>query len=113
MTLAIFVTPPVCTEGLMCGSVQPPSNQMITTEPAVPRLCKELIGRSLAHLRSCSETEETLADRLMSDLNLVYTAVQTISDLYESLDDDSQDSGEQQLIFQSFMQYYESPLFNC
>ncbi|XP_043985739.1 kinesin-like protein KIF14 [Gambusia affinis] len=78
--------------GLMCGSVQPPSNQMITTEPAVPRLCKELIGRSLAHLRSCSETEETLADRLMSDLNLVYTAVQTISDLYESLDDDSQDS---------------------
>uniref|UniRef100_M3ZV09 Kinesin-like protein KIF14 n=1 Tax=Xiphophorus maculatus TaxID=8083 RepID=M3ZV09_XIPMA len=80
--------------GLICGSVQPPSNLTSTTEPAVPSLCKELIGRSLARLRSCSETEETLADRLMSDLNLVYTAVQTISDLYESLDDDSQDSGE-------------------
>ncbi|XP_027884679.1 kinesin-like protein KIF14 [Xiphophorus couchianus] len=78
--------------GLICGSVQPPSNLTSTTEPAVPSLCKELIGRSLARLRSCSETEETLADRLISDLNLVYTAVQTISDLYESLDDDSQDS---------------------
>uniref|UniRef100_A0A3B5L413 Kinesin-like protein KIF14 n=1 Tax=Xiphophorus couchianus TaxID=32473 RepID=A0A3B5L413_9TELE len=63
----------------------------------------ELIGRSLARLRSCSETEETLADRLISDLNLVYTAVQTISDLYESLDDDSQDSGERQLIFQTII----------
>lgn len=39
----------------------------------------------------------------MSDLNLVYTAVQTISDLYESLDDDSQDSGERQLIFQTII----------
>ncbi|KAM4738851.1 kinesin-like protein KIF14 [Anableps anableps] len=78
--------------GLICGAVKPPSNHTSTTEPAVPSICKELIGRSVARLRSCSETEETLADRLMSDLNLVYTAVQTISDLYEGLDDDSQDS---------------------
>ncbi|XP_014822861.1 PREDICTED: kinesin-like protein KIF14 [Poecilia mexicana] len=78
--------------GLMCGSFKPPSNQTSATEPAVPSLCKELIGLSVARLRSYSETEETLADRLMSDLNLVYTAVQTISDLYEGLDDDSQDT---------------------
>ncbi|MEQ2217841.1 Kinesin-like protein kif14, partial [Xenoophorus captivus] len=78
--------------GLMCGAVRPPSNHTSTTEPAVPRICKDLIGRSVSRLGSCSETEETLADRLMSDLNLVYTAVQTISDLYEGLDDDSQDS---------------------
>ncbi|XP_035996965.1 kinesin-like protein KIF14 [Fundulus heteroclitus] len=78
--------------GLMCGAVKPPSNHSSISEPAIPGICKELIGRSMARLRSCSETEETLADRLMSDLNLVYTAVQAISDLYEGLDDDTQDS---------------------
>uniref|UniRef100_A0A3Q2PTP3 Kinesin-like protein KIF14 n=1 Tax=Fundulus heteroclitus TaxID=8078 RepID=A0A3Q2PTP3_FUNHE len=72
----------------------PPSNHTSISEPAIPGICKELIGRSMAHLRSCSETEETLADRLMSDLNLVYTAVQAISDLYEGLDDDTQDMFE-------------------
>ncbi|XP_038147695.1 kinesin-like protein KIF14 [Cyprinodon tularosa] len=78
--------------GLMCGAVKPPFNHSSTSEPAIPSICKDLIGRSVACLRSCSETEESLADRLMSDLNVAYTAVQTISDLYEGLDDDSQDS---------------------
>ncbi|XP_072294433.1 kinesin-like protein KIF14 isoform X1 [Eucyclogobius newberryi] len=76
------------TAGLM-GGPKPPSTSPSSTNSAVPGICKELIGQSLALLRSCSATEESLADRLASDLYVVYTAAQTISDLYDSLDDDS------------------------
>ncbi|XP_072245431.1 kinesin-like protein KIF14 [Leuresthes tenuis] len=77
--------------GLM-GVTKPHSTHSTTTDPAIAGICKELIGQSVSRLRSCSGTEESLADRLISDLNLVYMAVQTICDLYDSLDDDSQDS---------------------
>ena len=79
--------------GLM-GVTKPHSTHSTTTDPAIAGICKELIGQSVSRLRSCSGTEESLADKLISDLNLVYMAVQTICDLYDSLDDDSQDSGE-------------------
>nr|XP_015826225.2 kinesin-like protein KIF14 [Nothobranchius furzeri] len=75
--------------GLM-GVVQPPSTHSSTSDPAMSGICKELIGLSMARLRS--GTEESLADRLISDLNQLFGAVQIISDLYESLDEDSQDS---------------------
>ncbi|XP_023146712.2 kinesin-like protein KIF14 [Amphiprion ocellaris] len=77
--------------GLM-GVTKPPSTHSSTTDPAIPGICKELIGQSVARLRGCSGTEESMADKLISDLNLIYTASQSISDLYDSLDDDSQDS---------------------
>ncbi|XP_044056624.1 kinesin-like protein KIF14 isoform X2 [Siniperca chuatsi] len=77
--------------GLM-GVVKPPSTHSSGTDSATPGICKELIGQSVALLRGCSGTEESMADRLASDLQLVYVAVQTISDLYDSLDDDSQEN---------------------
>ncbi|XP_017268937.1 kinesin-like protein KIF14 isoform X2 [Kryptolebias marmoratus] len=77
--------------GLM-GVVRPPTTQSSTTNPATPGICKELIGQSVGRLRSCSGAELSLADRLISDLNQVYKAVQTISELHDSLDDDGQDN---------------------
>ncbi|XP_047442562.1 kinesin-like protein KIF14 [Mugil cephalus] len=77
--------------GLM-GVLQPRSNHSSTSDPGTPGICKELIGQSVSRLRGCSGTEESMADRLISDLNLIYTAAQTISDLYDGLDDDSQHS---------------------
>ncbi|XP_041648181.1 kinesin-like protein KIF14 isoform X2 [Cheilinus undulatus] len=77
--------------GLM-GSAMPPSTHSSSTDSSMPGICKELIGQSVACLRGCSGTEESLADRLASDLHKVYMAVQTISDSYNSLDDDSQEN---------------------
>ncbi|KAM7387978.1 hypothetical protein PAMP_024182 [Pampus punctatissimus] len=77
--------------GLM-GVAKPPSTHSSTTGSAMPGICKELIGQSVARLRGYSGTEESMADRLASDLHLVYMAVQNISDLYNSLEDDSQEN---------------------
>ncbi|XP_078141760.1 kinesin-like protein KIF14 [Centroberyx gerrardi] len=77
--------------GLM-GVAKPPSTHPSTSDSALPGICKELIGQAVARLRGYSGTEESVADRLASDLYLVYTAVRTISDLYDSLDDDSQEN---------------------
>lgn len=85
------------------GVVKPPSTHSSSTDSAMPGICKELIGQSVARLRGCNGTEESMADRLASDLHLVYVAVQTISDLYDGLDDDSQESGEVQPKILSFL----------
>ncbi|XP_060889796.1 kinesin-like protein KIF14 [Labrus mixtus] len=77
--------------GLM-GVVKPPSTHPSSTDSSMPGICKELIGQSVARLRGCSGTEESMADRLASDLHMVYMAIQTISDLYNSLEDDSQEN---------------------
>lgn len=79
--------------GLM-GAVQPPSTHSTRPDSAMPGICKELVGQAVARLRSFQGTEDSLADRLVSDLNLMYVAVQSISDLYSSLEDDSQENGE-------------------
>lgn len=60
----------------------------------MPGICKELLGQAAARLRGFQGPEESLADRLVSDLSLVYVAVQSISDLYSSLDEDSQENGD-------------------
>ncbi|XP_077463203.1 kinesin-like protein KIF14 isoform X1 [Stigmatopora argus] len=78
-------------DGLM-GVATPPSTSFSTTDSAVPRICKELIGQSVARLRGFGANEESLGDRLASSLHGVYEAMQTISDLYDSLDDDSQEN---------------------
>lgn len=95
--------------GLM-GVAKPPSTHSSTSDSALSGICKELIGQSVARLRSCIGTEESLADRLASDLHLVYMGVQTISDLYDNLDDDSQENGEKQLKLQSSMSEKRSKL---
>lgn len=79
------------TSGLM-GVSKPPSTSSSSPDSAMPGICKELIGQSVDLLRSCNGTDESMADRLASDLYRVYTAIQTISDLYDSLDDDSQEN---------------------
>uniref|UniRef100_A0AAX7SLV4 Kinesin motor domain-containing protein n=1 Tax=Astatotilapia calliptera TaxID=8154 RepID=A0AAX7SLV4_ASTCA len=84
--------------GLM-GVTKSPSLHSSISDPGMPGICKELVGQSLARLRSSTGSEESMADRLISDLNLVYMAVQTISDLYDSLDDDSQDSAIENAVF--------------
>lgn len=76
------------------GVVAPPSTHSISGDSAMPGICKELIGQSVARLRESRGIEESMADRLASDLYLVYVAVQTISDLYDSMDEDSQENGE-------------------
>lgn len=85
------------------GAVKPPSTHPTSSDSALPGICKELIGQSVSRLKGFSGTEESMgmADRLVSDLNLVYVAVQSISDLYNSLDDDSQENGEIQLQLKS------------
>ncbi|KAF6725150.1 Kinesin-like protein KIF14 [Oryzias melastigma] len=80
------------TAGLMGISTPPTVQQSTNRDTAVPGICKELIGQSVSRLRNSSGTEESMADRLISDLNLIYKTVQTISDLYNGLDDDSQDN---------------------
>lgn len=75
--------------GLM-GAVQPPSSR----DSAMPGICKELLGQAAARLRGFQGPEESLADRLVSDLNLMHVAVQSISDLYTSLDEDRQENGD-------------------
>ncbi|XP_077441325.1 kinesin-like protein KIF14 isoform X2 [Vanacampus margaritifer] len=78
-------------DGLM-GVVTPPSTRSSTTDSTMPGICKELVGQSVARLRGFAGAEESLADRLASDLHRVCTAIQTISELYDSLDDDSQEN---------------------
>uniref|UniRef100_A0A8C8E3E6 Kinesin-like protein KIF14 n=1 Tax=Oryzias sinensis TaxID=183150 RepID=A0A8C8E3E6_9TELE len=77
---------------LMGISTPPTVQQSSNRDTAIPGICKELIGQSVSRLRHSSGTEESLADRLISDLSLIYKTVQTISDLYNGLDDDSQDN---------------------
>lgn len=77
------------------GAVQPPSGLPATgRDSATPGICKELLGQAAARLRGSQGAEESLADRLVSDLTLVYAAVQSISDLYSGLDEDSQENGD-------------------
>lgn len=77
------------------GAVNPPSAKSTSADSAVPGICKELTGQSVARLRGCHRgMDESVADRLASDLHLLYEAIQAISDLYDGLDDDSQENGE-------------------
>lgn len=92
--------------GLM-GTVNPPSAKPTSADSAAPGICKELIGQSLTRLRDYnSGTDESAADRLASDLYLIYEAIQAISELYDGLDDDSQENGEQTKDFFFLVDFY-------
>ncbi|KAK7126943.1 hypothetical protein R3I94_018200 [Phoxinus phoxinus] len=88
-------------QSLHCGPSQstglmnkPPSLRSSTSDSALPGICKDLIGSAVSRLRSCQSAEEneSLADKLTLDLLAVHSAVRSIADLYEHLDDDSQEN---------------------
>ncbi|CAB1324716.1 unnamed protein product, partial [Coregonus sp. 'balchen'] len=77
--------------GLM-GVAKPPSLHPSSSDSTLPGICKDFIGQTVGQLHGCHNYEESMADRLTSDLYCVYTAVTTISGLYDGLDDDRQES---------------------
>uniref|UniRef100_A0A8C7CRW8 Kinesin-like protein KIF14 n=1 Tax=Oncorhynchus kisutch TaxID=8019 RepID=A0A8C7CRW8_ONCKI len=77
--------------GLM-GVAKTPSLHRSSLDSTLTGICKDLIGQMVGQLRGCHSYEESMADRLSSDLYCVYTAVTTISGLYDGLDDDCQES---------------------
>lgn len=85
------------------GVVNSPSIHSRRTDSATPGICKELIGQSVSRLRDCNVTEESLGDRLASDLHQVYVAVQSIADLYNAMEDDIQETGEIQTKMESLI----------
>ncbi|KAI1891501.1 hypothetical protein AGOR_G00144460 [Albula goreensis] len=76
----------------LLGVNKPPSSHTSASDPALPGICKDLIGSALACLRGSHGAEESMADSLISDLLAVHTAVVSISSMYESLDDNSQEN---------------------
>eukprot|EP00063_Salmo_salar_P030470 XP_014005305.1 PREDICTED: kinesin-like protein KIF14 isoform X4 [Salmo salar] len=76
----------------LLGVAKPPSLHPSSSDSVLPGICKDLIGQTVGQLRECHSHEESMADRLTSDLCCVHTAVTTISDLYDGLDDDSQEN---------------------
>ncbi|XP_016331019.1 kinesin-like protein KIF14 isoform X2 [Sinocyclocheilus anshuiensis] len=89
-------------QSLLCAPSQstglmnkPPSLHSSTSDSALTTICKDLIGSAVARLRSCQSTEEkseSLGDKLTLDLLAIHRAVKSIADLYEHLDDDSQEN---------------------
>jgi len=51
-----------------------------------------------------------MADRLIQDLQLVYTVVRAVSDLYNGLDDDNQESGIKKTFKQNVCYYIHAEL---
>ncbi|CDQ64174.1 unnamed protein product [Oncorhynchus mykiss] len=78
----------------LIGVAKTPSLHPSSLDSTLPGICKDLIGQMVGQLRGCHSYEESMADRLSSDLYCVYTAVTTISGLYDGLDDDCQESGK-------------------
>ncbi len=73
---------------------KPPSLHSSSSDSALPAICKDMIGSAVARLHSCQSTEEceSLGDKLILDLLTIHRAVKSITDLYEHLDDDSQEN---------------------
>ncbi|XP_051550144.1 kinesin-like protein KIF14 [Myxocyprinus asiaticus] len=78
----------------LVGMSKAPSLHSSTSYSALPGICKDLIGAAVARLRSYQSVEESesLADKLTLDLLAIHTAVRSIADLYEHLDDDTQEN---------------------
>ncbi|XP_029551324.1 kinesin-like protein KIF14 isoform X2 [Salmo trutta] len=76
----------------LLGVAKPPSLHPSSSDSILPGICKDLIGQTVGQLRECHSHEESMADRLTSDLCCVHTAVTTISDLYDGLDNDSEEN---------------------
>uniref|UniRef100_A0A671NB82 Kinesin-like protein KIF14 n=1 Tax=Sinocyclocheilus anshuiensis TaxID=1608454 RepID=A0A671NB82_9TELE len=84
-------------QSLLCAPSQSTGKVafIFTSDSALTTICKDLIGSAVARLRSCQSTEEkseSLGDKLTLDLLAIHRAVKSIADLYEHLDDDSQEN---------------------
>lgn len=79
------------------GVNRPSSLHHSAPTSALAGICKELIGSSVAQLLECHGTEKSMADRLASDLLAVRAALESISDLYEVLGEDSHENCEQDI----------------
>uniref|UniRef100_A0AAR2LZC1 Kinesin-like protein KIF14 n=2 Tax=Pygocentrus nattereri TaxID=42514 RepID=A0AAR2LZC1_PYGNA len=79
--------------GLM-GVRNPPSLHSSGSESALPGICKDLIAGIVSRLRASpsAEESESLADKLTLDLLYIYSAANSIADLYHQLDDNTQDN---------------------
>ncbi|RXM28338.1 Kinesin-like protein KIF14 [Acipenser ruthenus] len=73
------------------GLINTHSAHSSISESTLPRICKELIGSAVEKLRTCGGNE-SLPDRLISDILTIHTGVTAISDFYEHLDDESQEN---------------------
>uniref|UniRef100_A0AAR2LDL4 Kinesin-like protein KIF14 n=1 Tax=Pygocentrus nattereri TaxID=42514 RepID=A0AAR2LDL4_PYGNA len=74
-------------QSLHCSSSQ-------SAESALPGICKDLIAGIVSRLRASpsAEESESLADKLTLDLLYIYSAANSIADLYHQLDDNTQDN---------------------
>ncbi|XP_048832905.1 kinesin-like protein KIF14 isoform X2 [Brienomyrus brachyistius] len=77
--------------GLM-GVNKPSSLHYSAPTSALAGICKDLIGSSVAQLLACHGAEKSAADKLASDLLAVHAALESISDLYETLGEDSHEN---------------------
>ncbi|MBN3276859.1 KIF14 protein, partial [Polyodon spathula] len=62
------------------------------SESTLPLICKELTGSAVEKLRTCGGNEESLPERLISDIPTIHTGVTAISDFYKHLDDENQEN---------------------
>ncbi|XP_028818026.1 kinesin-like protein KIF14 isoform X2 [Denticeps clupeoides] len=79
---------PQATAGLI-GVSKASSQNSSPSDSALPGICKHLIGQTVARLRSFQHSDESVADKLTSDLLSINESVRSISGLYDHLDDNS------------------------
>ncbi|MBN3290487.1 KIF14 protein, partial [Polypterus senegalus] len=61
-------------------------------ESALPKICKDLIGSTIAKLKKCDQTQESIADRAIIDVLTINSGVNNISKCYEQLDEETQEN---------------------
>nr|XP_005997779.2 PREDICTED: kinesin-like protein KIF14 isoform X2 [Latimeria chalumnae] len=62
------------------------------SETVLPDICKELMGLALESLERNSGTQESIADRVLTDLMTIHTGMMVISKAYKELDEESQEN---------------------
>ncbi|KAG2461837.1 KIF14 protein, partial [Polypterus senegalus] len=69
-----------------------PSARSSVPESALPKICKDLIGSTIAKLKKCDQTQESIADRAIIDVLTINSGVNNISKCYEQLDEETQEN---------------------
>ncbi|XP_029939513.1 kinesin-like protein KIF14 [Salarias fasciatus] len=59
---------------------------------SLPAVCMDLIRQSIFRLSDCSTAAKTMADKLVTDLQSIFSAAQTLTKQYNNLDRDNTDS---------------------
>ncbi|XP_039591278.1 kinesin-like protein KIF14 isoform X1 [Polypterus senegalus] len=74
------------------GLMSKPSARSSVPESALPKICKDLIGSTIAKLKKCDQTQESIADRAIIDVLTINSGVNNISKCYEQLDEETQEN---------------------